>query len=163
MVRPLDAKDAFATFGLLIGSLPLATVSLRIAIQARLDQPGEQLITVLFALAALASGVVGFRIGKAVPSVIEKCSAFRFPNRLAIYSLIGIAWGAIAGVAGGVFLLLIGALFGGIVGGFIGAVTVPIFALVFEVLRRGDRVEAKHLVPVAVGISLTLCAFIAGY
>jgi hypothetical protein len=73
-----------------------------------------------------------------------------------------ILWGIIAGGSGGLIIFLVGAFFGAFVGGTVGAVALPAFAVFHRVLKRGDVMEYKHFLPLALGVTLTICSFILG-
>ena len=163
MVRPGDSKKAFAMFGLIFGSLPLLTASAKIAVKIpdELGQ-GALLWSLLFAVAGVLTGITGFALGRLVPGILHRVSDFRLPNRIVLISLIGFCWGAIAGAAGGFFLFIIGAIVGAILGGLAGSVAVPLFVLLHSTVRAGDLIERRHFLPVAFGITLTLCAYILG-
>ncbi len=163
MVRPIPSKKAFAYFGFMLGSMPPASIALKMVAENPVREPMQVLFIVFLACAGLVTGTVGYATGRYVPSAMSTVSNFRVPNRIAMLSLIGLVWGAISGAAGGLFLFIIGSIFAAIVGGIVGAVVVPIFAVLHHLLRRGDVIEMKHFLPISFGISLVLCAFILGW
>jgi hypothetical protein len=81
---------------------------------------------------------------------------------LLLAPLIGLTWGIISGGAGGVIIFVIGALFGAILGGAVGMVALPAFAVFHRLLKRGDMIERRHFLPLAFGITFTICSFILG-
>ena len=162
MTSPIDSKKAFSHFGFMIGIMPPATVAIRAMEGA---SPGESfavVFIVLLLLASVATGIAGFFVGKSVPAAIDSVRSFRLPNRLAMFAVIGMVWGAGAGAVGGFFLLVVGSIFAGLAGAIVGAFTVPLMAIAYEALRLGDRMEMKHFLPVAFGITLSVCALIIG-
>lgn len=162
MLNPIDSRKAFGYFGFMLGFMPLSTVTLRAVLMDNVQTSGEAFFALLFLGAALLTAAVGYAFGKSVPAMIERVRKYRQPNRLALLSVIGLVWGLVAGTAGGLLLFIIGAIFGGIIGATVGAVTVPVFATLHDLLRRGDLIEVRHFVPVAFGITLSLCAFLLG-
>ena len=162
MTRPIDSRKAFSYFGLVIGSLPPFALVFKIIGETMPAQRIPILFLTLLAVAGIATGVSGYASGRFVPSLVSRVSQFRLPNRLALISLIGLAWGTVSGALGGLFIFLVGSIFGGIAGGVIGAVTLPILVAFHSALRTGDFIEIKHFLPIAFGITLTLCALILG-
>ena len=63
---------------------------------------------------------------------------------------------------GGVFIFIIGGFMGSAVGAVAAGLALPAFATVHRLLARGGLIEMKHFLPLALGIVLTLCAFIIG-
>jgi hypothetical protein len=161
MVQPVSSRGSFAVFGGMIGSMPLAAVAFNILASGSVGDADLIWVTILFVAAGL-TGAVGFLSGGRVSTVLRNVERMRFPNRIAMRSLVGLMWGGISGAAGGLMFFVVGAFFGAVVGGLIGAIAVPIFAQLHQTVRYGDVVEAKHLIPIAMGITLSLCAFILG-
>jgi len=75
---------------------------------------------------------------------------------------IGILWGIMAGGAGGVIIFLVGAIFGAFIGGMVGGAALPLFLIFHRLLRKGEFIEQKHFLPIAFGITFTICSFILG-
>ncbi len=162
MTCPIDSRKAFAYFGLMIGSLPPFALVLRIIGETMPADRIPLMFLILLTAAGVVTGVAGYASARFIPSALDRVSNFRLPNRIALVTLIGFAWGSVSGAVGGLFLFIVGALFAGIAGGGIGAMTLPILVLFHSALRRGDFIEIKHFLPIAFGITLTLCALILG-
>jgi hypothetical protein len=162
MSRPIESKKVFAYFGLMIGSLPPFALVFNVIGSIAPTEGGPLLFLVLLTAAGIATGIAGYASGKYVPSALRRISKFSFPNRVALMSLTGFAWGAVSGAIGGLFLFIIGSVFAAIAGGFIGAVALPVLVALHTPLRHGDCVELKHFLPIAFGITLSLCALILG-
>ena len=161
MTRPIDSRRAFGYFGLMIGSLPPLALFEKLSL---LPHAQPDAILLLIAAAGLVTGIVGFQIGRAyVPGTLRYISGFSLPNRFALWSVLGLVWGGISGAAGGLFIFLIGSIFAAIAGGIVGMVAVPIMVALHSTVRVGDFVEAKHFLPIAFGVTLSLCAFILGF
>lgn len=163
LVRPTESKRVFAYFGFMISVMPATTIAVRVASFGDSMDPSQLLFVILILGAALLSGTVGYATGKCIPAIIESVGSFRVPNRLAMYSLVGFIWGAIAGSTGGLLLFVLGSIVAGLLGAVVGAITVPILVLAFEGLRRGDSIELKLFLPIAFGITLSVCAFMLGF
>jgi hypothetical protein len=163
MTRPIDSKKAFAYFGLIFGALPPFALVFKIIGETTPFNQAPALFLVLLSAAGVGTGVAGYASGRIVPSMIERIGKVHVANRLALLALTGFAWGAVSGAIGGLFLFIIGAVFGAVVGGTIGAVALPVLVGLRAPLRRGDLVELKHFLPIAFGITLSLCAFILGF
>jgi len=161
MTRPIDSRQAFGLFGLMIGSLPLFAVALNILFPGGGDASG---VASIFAVVGVITGLTGFGLGRRfVPRAVRYASNCSAPNRVALWIVIGLAWGAVSGAAGGLVIFIFGAFFGAIIGGVIGAVAVPIMVALHSSVRVGDFVETKHFLPIAFGISLSLCAFVLSF
>jgi len=163
MTAPIDSQKAFAYFGYVIGTMPPAALAMKVVSEGGSAGSSDALFLILLLTAAAVTGMAGYVTGSFIPGLISRVIDFRLPNRIAMFSLIGVAWGIVSGAAGGLFLFVVGAIFAGIAGGIIGAVTVPIFIVCHEALRRGDFIEIKHFLPIAFAITLSLCAFILGF
>jgi hypothetical protein len=161
MSRPITSQKAFAYFGLAIGSLPPASLIVRLAAFETLAAMDLVILSLLAAASAL-TGVVGYALGRVVPKILESTSEYRLANRMALTSLIGFAWGALAGGIGGLLLFVFGAFVACLVGGAVGAVCVPTFVLLHNSVRAGNLIETKHFLPITFGITLTLCALVLG-
>ena len=162
MKRPVSSMKAYSYFGLIIGLFPPASIVLKLVIESTSTQPSAAVFLFLAVLASVMTGVVGYQLGKYVPQVVDATDSMRFPNRIACISLIGLVWGSISGAAGGLFLFVVGTFFAATIGAIVGAMAVPVFVLLHRLVRRGDLIELKHLLPISAAIVLSLCAFIFG-
>jgi hypothetical protein len=162
MTSPIDSRKAFAYFGLMIGSLPTFALILRIVEETTPSGRIPLGLLTLLGIAGIGTGVVGYASGRYVPSAISYAEKFRMPNNLMLLPLIGFAWGAVSGAIGGLFLFVIGSIFAGFMGGIVGAVALPIFVALHSMLGRGELIEMKHFLPIAFGMTLSLCALILG-
>jgi hypothetical protein len=161
MTRPMNLREAFGYFGLMIGSLPPLAVVLKIAVSS-----GPHVATgllLLIAAAGMVTSVIAFQLGRRyIPGVLRSVSEFSILNRVALWAVIGFFWGAISGAAGGLVIFLIGSVFAAIVGGIIGSITLPVIVTLYSSVRVGDVIETKHFLPIAVGVTLSVCAFFLG-
>ena len=163
MSRPISSARVYSYFGLLIGTLPPFALALKIAGETMpSDQARLLSLTLLLAISGHAAGLAGYWSGRFIPAAMDRIATLRQPNRIAMVSLLGLAWGAFSGAIGGVFIFIVGSVFAAIAGGLVGAVALPVLVALKSTVSRGDFVELKHFQPIALGISLTLCAFVLG-
>ena len=162
MTHPVDSRKAYSYFGFMIGTMPPMSLAIKVIADGNAAEAIEIFFVVLLVLASLITGSVGYLSGHLVPATLNAFRDFRSLNRFAMRSLVGFAWGATAGAAGGIMLFVFGAIFAGMAGGIIGAICVPIFTILHDALRRGDVIEIKHFLPVAFALTLSVCGLILG-
>lgn len=162
MQRPVNTEKAFSYLGLMLGTLPPASFFIRIAIDSRALQSEDAWFVIVLLFVNAATAAAGYFSGKFIGRAARRIESYRWPAMLAVAPLLGILWGMIAGGAGGLIIFLIGAFFGAFIGAMVGAIALPIFAVFHRALRRGDVMEYKHFLPLAFGITLTICSFILG-
>jgi hypothetical protein len=160
MTNPLGAERTFANLGLMLGTLPPAAVFLAIRLSSNSI---EGLFLALFVWVTMVTGLVGFHSGRAVGQLIDSMKYRSLSFCLMFVPLIGLAWGAICGAAGGIFIFLIGAFFGALIGGAVGAVALTAFFLIYRMMTIAGMIELKHFLPIAAGITFTICAFILSF
>jgi len=162
MQRPVNTEKAYSYLGLMLGTLPPASFFVRVAIDSRVLQSDGAWFVIVLLFVNAATAAAGFFSGKFIGRAARQIETYRWPAMLAVAPLLGILWGIIAGGSGGLIIFLVGAFFGAFVGGTVGAVALPAFAVFHRVLKRGDVMEYKHFLPLALGITLTICSFILG-
>jgi hypothetical protein len=162
MQRPVNTEKAFSYLGLMLGTLPPASFFIKFAIDSRVFESDGAWFVIVLLFVNAATATAGYFSGKFIGRAARQIETYRWPTMLAIAPLLGILWGMIAGGAGGLIIFLIGAFFGAVIGGIVGAVALPVFAAFHRMLKRGDVIEYKHFLPLALGITLTICSFILG-
>lgn len=163
MKHPLSRESVFACLGLLLGSLPPAALFIRVLSEGD-GLPIEQWwLYLLVAVANLVTAAAGYFSGKIVAKIVRSLDDVSIGKTVLLLPLIGMTWGAVSGAVGGVFLFIFGALFGAAIGSVVGGLVLPLFVAVHKTLKRGDSIEFAHFLPVALGMTLTVCAFIFGY
>jgi hypothetical protein len=162
MFHPVRREKAYRIFGAAIGFIPTAAIFTLIVSDISKFGPNGTVFLLLGILSTVVTSLVGYCLGKTAGSAIAKLEQEPIPVYLFLVVLVGAAWGALAGIAGGSVIFLIGSVFGGLFGAAIGAVGVPIFSILFRLLSKADTIERKHLVPLVLGISLVFAAFILG-
>jgi len=162
MQRPVTTEKAYSYFGLMLGTLPPMSFFIKFAIDSRVFESDGAWFVIVLLFVNAATATAGYFSGKFIGRAARQVETYRWPTMLAVAPLLGILWGMIAGGAGGLIIFLIGAIFGAVIGGAVGAVALPVFAAFHRVLKRGDVIEYKHLLPLALGIALTISSFILG-
>lgn len=162
MIHPVSLEKAFAYLGLMLGSLPPASIILAIfSSSAVINSDGSWLVGLMFA-ANILTAIVGYLSGKLVSDCIRQVREFPIWTQFAILPLIGLSWGAISGGIGGAVILIYGGFIGALFGGAVGLVALPLFVVLHRSLSYSDTIERKHFLPIASGITLTICALILG-
>ncbi len=160
MRRPLKPEKALAYYGLMIGSLVPASIFTAFSLSARGGVASMlylmMLMTTIFAAAA------GYSFGKIIGRWVDMLEARPMRYRLPLLALIGALWGIIAGGSGGIFIFVVGLFFGAVLGGAVGMAALPAFALPYYAVRRAGLIDTRHFLPLALGSTLTICAFVLG-
>lgn len=162
MKNPLSLEKTFAYFGLLLGTFPPAAFFTKFVIDSNiLQNDGAWILGVLF-IVNLVSAVVGYFSGKFIAVSVRELEKYSWQAMLLIAPFIGMVWGIIAGGAGGAVIFIFGAFFGALLGSLVGGAALPVFALFHRWLKKGEMIELKHFLPLAFGITFTICSFILG-
>lgn len=162
MTTPLTLEKTFAYFGLLLGTFPPAAFFVKfIADSGVMTSDGAWILGVLF-IVNLISAVVGYFSGKFIARSVRELEKFSWHAMLLIAPFVGMVWGIIAGGAGGVIIFVFGAVFGALLGSLVGGAALPLFTIFHRLLKKGDLIELKHFLPLAFGITFTICSFILG-
>lgn len=159
--NPLNPETALSYFGLLLGTFPPAAIFTRFFMDAGFRGDDFWILGVL-AIVNLISAVVGYFSGKLIGKMVREVEKIGWWQMLLILPFIGILWGIMAGGAGGVIIFIIGAFFGAYFGALVGSVALPLFVVFHRWLKKGDLIERNQFLPIAFGVTLTICAFILG-
>ncbi len=162
MAHPISSEKAFSYFGALLGGLPPMAFMTRFALDGSGIRNDEMWIFGVFAIVNIISSVVGYFSGKLIAKMVRSLEQSSWFAMIIALPLVGILWGIMAGGAGGAVIFLIGAFFGAFLGGIVGGFALPVFTIFHRLLKKGDQIERKHFLPLAVGISLIVSAFIIG-
>lgn len=162
MAHPIAPDKAFSYFGLLIGALTPAAIFVALLWDSGGLLPDNAWLLILLVLTNVTSAVVGFFSGKLVGRSVAYLHGLSLGRSLLLLPFLGLVWGMVAGGAGGVFMFIIGAVFGAMLGGVVGAVALPVFAILHRMMKRGEMIDRKHFLPLAFGVTLTICSFILG-
>lgn len=161
--NPLSVEDTFARFGMLLGIFPPTAFFVRLFTVSRIFQGEDFWILGVVAIVVLISAVVGYLSGRRIGRIVFELEKKSWSKMLLALPFVGIFWGLMAGGAGGTVIFVVGALFGAVIGGLVGAAALPIFAIFHRLLKRGDKIDGRHFLPLAFGISLIVSAFLLGF
>lgn len=162
MRRPVAPKQAFATFGLLLGTLPPAAIFLKLfgvwVINSGVNAPLFFLLLFMNIVCSLA----GFYFGSKLSQMVLTVERNSWVPMLIQSMIIGFIWGAATGAAGGLIVIGIGAIFGAVIAAGVGMLAFGLFVPLHRLFARGGMIDARHLRPLAWGVVLFITALILG-
>ena len=158
----MSARRSLALFGLMLGMFPPAAIFIKMFDYGLVGYKSSVLLFIICLVMNFSCAGVGYAMGGALASSVEKLERRSWTRMLLMLPLIGAAWGAVTGGAGGLIFLGIGALFGSIFAMPIGALAFILFASLHRVLSRGGMIDARHYWPLASGVTLLLAALVLG-
>ncbi len=160
MRRPVEAKRAYATFGLLLGSFPPAAIFFKMSGGGLgVHQSG---LIYLFLLMNIACALAGLFFGSKLSRLTAAAEDSPWLVTLVGAPCLGFLWGAATGAAGGVLAFGVGALLGAICAVPVGALAFALFLPLHRLLARGGMIDARHLWPLACGVVAIVTALILG-
>jgi hypothetical protein len=164
MRHPLTARRAYTLFGMLLGLLPPAVIFARMIGYGFTPRPfGDGALIFILCLAMnVVCCLVGRGMGAALSRALEQMNRRSWSMMMLMLPLIGAAWGAVAGFAGGLMFFGFGALFGLICAIPVGIIAFTLFAPLHRLLARGGMIDARHFWPLACGVTMTISALILG-
>jgi MFS family permease len=162
MKNPLSIEQAYSYFGIFLGAFPPAALFTRFLIDSKGLRTDDFWIVGVLAIVTLITTVVGYFSGKLIARMVRKIEEFSWIKMILLLPFIGILWGIMAGGAGGAVIFLVGAIFGGALGAMVGAFALPTFTVFHRLLKKDDQIDRKHFLPLALGISLVVSAFMLG-
>jgi len=158
MRRPLTTQQAYARFGLLLGTLVPAAIFLRMLLALHTDE--RMSFFIFFSLMNFTCALVGLGMGRLMGKNIDHVER-RGWNRMFFHALgKGIAWGVTTRAAGGLIAFGFGAIVGAAIATPIGIVAFVAFTLLHRLMARGGMIDARHFWPLACGVVLTISALI---
>ncbi len=161
MHRPVTTQQAFARFGLLLGTLPPAAIFIKLFGSAEalsFPRPDVLLLIVMNAICCLAGRYLGSKLSRMVIAVERDSWSLMLIESL----IIGFIWALGAGAAGGFLVYGIGALFGAACAIPVGALGFGLFVPLHRLLARGGMIDARHFWPLACGVVMVISALILG-
>jgi len=160
MIRnPINFEEAFAILGVFLGMFPPAAIYLNM----HFANPGSMgWLLALFVLANIVTAAAGYYLGALVGKIVRFVEKKDWVTMTVFLILIGGAWGAISGFAGGLFIFLIGSLYGAFFGILVGAAVLPVFSILHRLLNVRGFIDRRQAIPLAVGMSLIVSAYIFG-
>lgn len=162
MLKPLDTERAFAFYGLMLGTLPPFAIFFRYLVEVGQRNSVEPWVIMLMTASILFSAVIGCVSGKVIGTAVRSLEKRSWSTMMVAMPFVGFLWGIFAGGAGGFPIFVIGAFFGAILGGMVGALALPAFVILHRLIKRGDVIDRGHFLPLAFGVTLTICSFILG-
>lgn len=160
--NPLSAEKAFAYLGLLLGIFPPMAMFIRFFSEKGVFRGEDFWILGVVAVVNLITAIVGYFSGKLIAKMVCEVEKWSWRRMILALPFIGIFWGVLAGGAGGIIIFVVGAFVGAALGGAVGSVALPIFTLLHRSLKKGDQIDLKHFLPIALGITFIISAFILG-
>lgn len=166
IINPVSNEQAFGRFGLMLGIFPPMMLFTSFIYEKVLRKPFNSANEVFGIIAFLLfintmCAVVGYYSGKKIISrLVAQAENYSWTSMIFLLPLIGILWGIITGGISGIFIFIIGAFFGAIIASMVGSVALTTFTIFHRLLKCGDSIEQKHFLPLAFGITATICAFI---
>jgi hypothetical protein len=154
MRNPVSVEKSVAIFGAMLGLFPPAAVLMNITSSLARGW----WIVIYFAPAILVTTLVGYRLGSTVANVLRKLERLDWIMMTLFVMLLGGAWGALSGIAGGLPIFVVGAIAGGYLGAIVGGIALPIFAIFHRFLNVDGFLDRRVLVPLTAGISLSISA-----
>ncbi len=162
MSRRVDSAKAHKVFGLSLGLVPTTAVFAKFFNLGGSFRLEDSWILFLAALAVAGTSWAGWRSGGIVSRWVAKAGDSGISTIILTIPLIGALWGLAAGAAGGAFMFVFGAIFGAMIGAGVGAVALPAFTFFHQLFSREGNIEVRHLLPISVGISSFVAAFVLG-
>jgi hypothetical protein len=162
MKNPLSIEKTFARFGLLLGVFPPSALFTRFFIDSRILQSEDVWILGIAAIVTLVSTIVGYLSGKFIAHTVSELEKLSWSKMLLTLPFIGMFWGIMAGGAGGIIVFGIGAFFGAVFGGLVGAAALPFFSIFHRLLKSSDQIENRYFLPLSIGTTAIIAAFILG-
>lgn len=159
--NPLTAEKAFAQFGLMLGAFPPMAIFGRFIANTS-NRSEDSWIILLLIFVNFVCAISGYFSGKLIGKMVAETEKWNWAMMILIAPFIGILWGIMAGGAGGIFIFVIGAIFGAMIASAVGGLALPIFTIFHRWLKKGDVIEQNQFLPIALGITFTICAFILG-
>jgi len=162
MSNPFSIEKTFSYFGLLLGTFPPAAIFTRLLIDTRIFQNDTVWILGVVVIVNLVAAVVGYFSGKYIGNLVFELEKTSWTKMILTLPFIGLFWGVLAGGASGVIVLFFGALFGASLGAAVGSIGLTLFSILHRLFKCGDKIEGKHFLPFAFGITFIISAFILG-
>jgi hypothetical protein len=159
MRSPMTTEQAYRLFGTFLGLFPPLALFERAVMRGRGNEE--------FWLVALCVGmnVICCLVGRWFGGYLGRWAGNPRTRSLVGFALVvfvmAMAWGVVTGGLGGALFFGIGAIFGAFIAAPVALVGFPAFAFLHRLLSRGGMIEARHTWPLALGIPLTIAAFIS--
>lgn len=164
MRSPVATEDAYAWFGTFLGIFPpfaMFSRALISSVNGRGDFGSGAAFWVFLLLAMNAvCCLVGRKFGRVLGRSLGDPRAHGWFWHVVVSVLLGAAWAAVTGAAGGALGFGIGAIFGVICALPVALTNFPVFAALHRIQSHGGMIEERDLWPIAFGIPLATAALI---
>ncbi|HJU54722.1 MAG TPA: hypothetical protein VJ715_09130 [Pyrinomonadaceae bacterium] len=159
MRHPVAARQAYARFGLLLGTLPPAAIFFKLFIGSFVYGINFPLFSLLLSM-NIACAFAGYYFGSKLSGMASVIERDHWVLMLIESVVIGFIWGAATGAVGGLIAFGVGAIFGAVIAAGVGMVAFGLFVPLHRLLARGGMIDARHLWPLACGVVLFITALI---
>lgn len=163
MRRPVATRDAYARFGLLLGTFVPAAIFYRMfqyGFNPRLTDAEHLYVPALLLTMNVACCLMGWKMGAVFGGKIDRYERATWHRMCASATGMGALWGITTGAVGGVLFFGIGSLFGAFIALPVGMLGFLMFTLLHRLMARGGMIDARHVWPLACGVVLTITALI---
>ena len=164
MPRPISTRDAYARFGMLLGTFPPLFIFLRLFGYGLVDkqtfawEPSPWFI--MFMLMNFVCYAVGYKMGGHVGSYMDEVERCPWNVMILFTVLLAVVWGVVTGVAGGLPAFGFGAIFGPFFAIPVAVAGFLMFTMLHRLLARGGMIESRHFWPLACGTVSVIAALI---
>ena len=162
MKNPISIENALAYFGLLLGIFTPAAMFTRFFIDARIYRGEDFWILGVFLIVNFLAAVTAYFSGKLIGKIVRDLENTSWSKMILTLPFIGLFWGIMAGGASGIIVFVIGAFFGALLGAMVGSFALTAFTVFHRLLKRGDKIDGKHFLPLAIGVTFVISAFFLG-
>jgi hypothetical protein len=154
--RPLTTEQAFARFGLLLGTLPPAAIFVRLISAFHFPE----LVSLIFVPMLLVCALLGRRMGAQAGRGFDAGARGSWARTIITALEDACVWAAATGAAGGAIFFGVGAIFGFLCAFAVALPAFALFAAFHRTLARGGMIDARRLAPLAWGINAAIAALI---
>ena len=162
MRSTFNVRESFSLFGMLLGLFPPAAIFARMFGYGMVGPQSGAILFIGCVLMNLVCAIVGYYMGGVLGRAIVEMEKGSWTMMMLALPVIGAAWGAVTGAAGGLVFLGIGAMVGPIFAIPIGAMAFTCFAPLHRLLARGGMIEERHYWPLASAAALLPAALVMG-
>lgn len=162
MRRPVAAREAYADFGLLLGTLPPAAIFLKLFGGAMVDTRFGIHVGAFFLLLLMNvfCAVAGRYFGSRLSRLASAAEDLWWPAMILGAAGVGFMWGVATGAVGGLPAYGFGSIFGALFAVPVGVLAFALFVPLHRLLARGGMIDARHLWPLACGVVTFISALI---
>jgi hypothetical protein len=162
MAHPIPTQQAFALFGMLLGTFPPAAIFIKLFGEAMTRPHFPPLGWFALLSMNLICCLVGRYLGSKVSRMVSSIERDAWSLMLIESLIVGFLWALGTGAAGGVLIFIIGAMIGAACAIPVGILAFGLFIPLHRLLARGGMIDSRHLWPLACGVVLTVTALILG-